>query len=234
MKNSDKSKYVIVKDLMKHRLTDAIKCTESAKKELNFSKDSLDKVVRKGTLVRQEFMDLVDKELNYVWKEAKVKSQEKIDWNIQKRKVKTTQNGTHKDVLVGDEELERYEKEMSDNNSDKSEDKAIVYAGIKINKKENDILCLPPDHAIFPKVDLEEFDTEMEKCVIKCIWQAKNEERKAEDMKVREEASEEDDDAHKVILDSRSLNFRNMLPTDFKNNKRIVIPDAHDDPEEIK
>ena len=63
MKNSDKSretKYHIVKDLMKYRLRDAIKSTESAKKELNISKDNLTIIVRKGTLVRQEFMDLVE------------------------------------------------------------------------------------------------------------------------------------------------------------------------------
>ena len=57
-------------------------------------------------------------------------------------------------------------------------------------------------------------------------------------MKVMEEASEEvsatNSDAHKVILDARSLDFRNILPSDFKNNKRVTIPDMHDDPEEIR
>ena len=135
-------------------------------------------------------MDLVDKEVNHVRKEAKVKSQEKINWNIQKHKGKVSpENGTHKGVLVGDIELGNFEKEKG--GTTKSEAEAVVYAGIKVNKKENDILCLPPDHTIYPKVDIEEFDTDMEKCVIKCVWQAKNEERKAEEKKAREEASDE-------------------------------------------
>ena len=50
---------------------------------------------------------------------------------------------------------------------------------------------MPPDHAIFPKVNMEEFDTEMEKCVIKCIWQANKEQRKAEEEKAMKEVSEE-------------------------------------------
>ena len=70
------------------------------------------------------------------------------------------------------------------------------------------------------------------------MWETNREERKAEQMKVMEEASEEvsatNSDAHKVILGARSLDFRNILPSDFKNNKRVTIPDMHDDPEEIR
>ena len=73
MKSCDKSrnaKYDIVKDLMKHKLKNAIKSARIAKIELEESKVNLSKVVRKATFVRSEFMDLVDKELNTVWKES--------------------------------------------------------------------------------------------------------------------------------------------------------------------
>ena len=55
-----------------------------------------------------------------------------------------------------------------------SDEKAVIYAGIKVSKAEEAILCLPPDHTTFPKVNIEDFDTDMEKCVIKCKWQARN------------------------------------------------------------
>ena len=67
LKRSDKSreaKYKVVKDLMKHKLEDAVKCIKAAKAELNVSKVNLTKVVRNRTFVRIEFMELVDKELN--------------------------------------------------------------------------------------------------------------------------------------------------------------------------
>ena len=82
LKCSDKSreaKYTIVKDLMKHKLNDAMKCTKSAKTELNNSKTNLTKVVRKGTFVRNEFMELVDKEIKYIWHQLKEKNREKVD-----------------------------------------------------------------------------------------------------------------------------------------------------------
>ena len=69
-KSSDKArdaKYEIVKDFMKHKYSDAVKCIKSTKRELAISKDNLSKVVRGGTLVRKEFMETVDKEVRIVF-----------------------------------------------------------------------------------------------------------------------------------------------------------------------
>ena len=60
---------------------------------------------------------------------------------------------------------------------------SVVYAGIKVDKNEEEILSLPPDHAVFPKIDIEDFETEMEKCMIKCHWEAKNTHRNIESKK---------------------------------------------------
>ena len=185
------AKYLVVKDLMKHKMNDALKCIKTAKKELKKSNDNLSKIVRKGTIVRNEYMELVDKELNEAWTEAKTKNEEKVTWNIHKHKDTFTNNdGTFKGVFIGDKELEALEKEP-DTAAKQCESKAVVYAGIKVTKNEEDILTLPPDHAIFPRVDIEEFDTEMEKCNIKCQWEVNKEERMFEQKKAREEASEE-------------------------------------------
>ena len=217
------------------------KCTKFAKTELNSSRENLNSVVRKGTFVRKEFMEVVDKELNHVWNEAKEKNEEKVNWNIKKHKVvDDIDEGTFKGILVGDIDLENLEEEIIVAEKNEFKDKAVVYAGIEINEKENDILCLPPDHTVFPKVDIEEFDTEMEKCIIKCTWEANKEQRRSEEKKAKEEASEKvkpnDEEENNKLYDDRtkSLDFRNLKPTDFKNNKRIVIPDANDDPEEIR
>ena len=239
-KSSDKSreaKYDIVKDLMKHKLKDAIKCTKTARTELNISKDNLTKVVSRGTFVRNDFMELVDKELQNVWSEAKMKSGEKVSWNKGKHKiVQDNLKGSFKGVLVGDSELENLETNLVSTEKTELKVKAVVYAGIKIKSNEEDILSFPPDYATFPKVDIEEFDTDMEKCVIKCTWEANKEQRKSEEKKgleERDEATAEDKEDIN-ILDMKTLDFRNLKPTDLKNNKRIVIPDLFDDPEEIR
>ena len=117
---------------------------------------------------------------------------------------------------------------------------AIVYGGIKVNKKEEEILNLPPDHTTFPKVVVEEFNTDMEKCVIKCNWQHMKEQRQFEEKKALEEASEEiksnDEETYNKVYDNekKSLDMRNIKPTDFKNNKRVVLPELNDDSVEIK
>ena len=76
-KNSDRSRdaeYSIVKDLMKHRYKDVLKSVQTARKNNFVSKENLSKVVRRGTLVRNEYMEMVDKEVKCVWNNAKKKN----------------------------------------------------------------------------------------------------------------------------------------------------------------
>jgi hypothetical protein len=70
-KGTRKDKYDIVKDLMKHKKKDAIKCIPISKKDLNKSNTKLSKVVRKGTIAREAFMEVVDTELNFEWETGK-------------------------------------------------------------------------------------------------------------------------------------------------------------------
>ena len=137
-------------------------------------------------------MELVNSEIDTLWNESKEKNSEKVDRNVQKRIVKGNhQSGTVHGVLVGDRELKDLEKEILATEKNENSEEAIVYAGIEINKNEKDILCLPPDFTVFPKIDIEEFNTDMEKCVIKCNWEANREQREAEEKKAMEEVSEE-------------------------------------------
>ena len=64
-KRSDK--YDIIKDLMKHKKKDAIRCIKISKQNLKKSNTKLSKVVRKGTIAREAFMELVNVELNNEW-----------------------------------------------------------------------------------------------------------------------------------------------------------------------
>jgi hypothetical protein len=76
----------IIKDLMKHKMIDAENCIKESREELNQSKKHLDNVVRKGTYVRREYMEIVNRELNLMWKEGKDKQKNKIDWAMKKHK----------------------------------------------------------------------------------------------------------------------------------------------------
>ena len=56
--------------------------------------------------------------------------------------------GIFKGILVGDTELENYEKEIESTEKSETKNSAVVYAGIKLDKKEEEILTLPPDHIV--------------------------------------------------------------------------------------
>ena len=55
-------KYAIVKDLMKHKMNNAETYLRQVEQNRKESKLNLSTVIREGTIVRREFMDLVDTE----------------------------------------------------------------------------------------------------------------------------------------------------------------------------
>ena len=62
--------------------------------------------------------------------------------------------------MVGDKLLEELETR---NKATEKEIKASVYANIKVTKEQEEILLLPPEHQTFPKLDIEEFETDLAK-----------------------------------------------------------------------
>ena len=117
-------KYDIVKDLMKHKMKDSVRCLKISKQNLNNSKSCLSKTVRKGTIAREAFMEIVDNELNYEWKTGKNKMKDKISWAVHKYKGEKEPEKVFNGILVGDEELENFE---SNNEALKQVMKASVY-----------------------------------------------------------------------------------------------------------
>ena len=178
-KSGDKSrstKYRIVKDLMKHKLDDSIKCIKNARVDLKKSNENLSKIVRKGTFVRYEFMEVVDKEIKSIWKNNKSKNQKKVKWANYKREEKEPAPDTIKGVIVDDKGLEELETELKKPNE--PENKAVILGGVKVDKYEEKVLMIPPNHTTYPKINVEEVKTELEKCVIKCRWNDVNEQTK--------------------------------------------------------
>ena len=71
---------------------------------------------------------------------------------------------------------------------------------------------------------MEEFETELEKCDIKCRWETNREERKREDENVnkeREDPKVTDEDSTSINrvfnLKTKSLDLRNLRATDFQS-----------------
>ena len=70
-----KAQKKIIKTTMMSKLIDARKKSKKLKFELDLSKKKLNKVVRKGTLVRIKFMEVVKEETESTWKIEKEKAE---------------------------------------------------------------------------------------------------------------------------------------------------------------
>ena len=125
-------KYQLVKDFMKHKMTDAEKHLKQVTNDHKKSKEILSKVIREGTIVRKEFMDTVDIEVNKVWKDGKKKNDNKTNELVKKFVKEETLPEEHLGVYISDNKLDDIEKEMRDEN-----DKPAIYAGIE-NNENND------------------------------------------------------------------------------------------------
>ena len=132
-KGTREDKYDIVKCLMKKKQNDAEKCVKMSKHKLNESKTSLNKTVRKETIAREEFMEIVDIELNNEWKSGKSKTNDKVDQAVRKYCSKPKPEEVFKGVIVSDKLLEEYETNIKASENDT---KATVYCYIKINKEQ--------------------------------------------------------------------------------------------------
>ena len=70
--------------------------------------------------------------------------------------------------------------------------------------------------------------------MIKCKWEANKEQRKLKEKKAIDEVSEnirsddkEDEEICNKVYDTETkcLDFRNVRATEFRNNKRVILPE---------
>ena len=272
---------------MKHKMNDAEDYLKQVTKDLGDRKENLSKVVRENTVVRREYMDIVNIEVNKVWKDGKNKNENKANELVRKFIKEETIPEMHLGVLVSDEKLDEYEMNVNRNikskndepaiyagidnedetanyaenvNDDKqdkpaiyagmdnndelanhaenviiNEDKPAIYAGIEgITVEQKELLMMPPNHRVYPRLELESFETELEKAGIKATWEKLSENRNNEEHFKELETGETKESLKVFDEDTKTVNFRNLKATDFKNNKRINIVEENDDKEEIR
>ena len=102
---------------------------------------------------------------------------------------------------------------MKDKHED-GKDKVLIYGGIKdFNEDQKEVLQLPPNHRTYPKLKLDDFKTELEKCVIKANWQKTNEQRRQEEVNKKNENDDDTDDLPNET--KNTINFTNLRATDL-------------------
>ena len=170
-------------------------------------------------------MKLVKEETENLWNVEKKKTNRKINFN--KEKI-VDEPKEVLGVLVGDNELQEFKE--TNENSENCENH-VVYANIALNVREKQLLNHPPDHAIYPKIDLEMIETEIDKGNVKCVW-SENKENIENEAKKKE--AEDDGDHEPSIRQEGYHDFGKKPSTDWKSNKRVVIPEDLDEENEIR
>ena len=79
---------------------------------LQDSKDNLKSAVRVGTIVRREFMDLVDREINKVWKDGKKKNENEAYQLEKKHIIKEPDSDVYSGVFISGKKLDDIEIEL--------------------------------------------------------------------------------------------------------------------------
>ena len=74
------------------------------------------------TIVREQFMFIVDREVSRIWKEGKIRIQNKAEFLAKKFLPVKTEPEVHKGIIVGDKLLEETEDKHED-----GKDKVPIY-----------------------------------------------------------------------------------------------------------
>ena len=196
-------------------------------------------------------MVVVDREINKVWKDDKKRIDNKIKELIRKYVDEEVTPDIHLGVCIGDDILDRIERkyhEKTENDKpanyvgiektgkvENENDKPAIYAGIDgITSEQKDILMMNPNHRLFPRLNLEMFETELEKSEIKAKWEKARAEKATEAHYKAKETGENVKTTKVYDVETKSLDFRNLKATDMKYNTRVKIQDFNDDEEAIR
>ena len=139
--DKEKVKKHIGSDLMLRKYIDAKKSVALSKKQLGQSRKILNTVLRKGTLVRDEYMKLLAHEIQFIWNQERSKNYNKI--NMTKAKKANEIVDEIDGIAISNKALE----EIVVENDDKANtaDDIVVYDNVEVNPEEAKILSLPPN-----------------------------------------------------------------------------------------
>ena len=210
---------------MKIKRLDCRKIVALDVKDATKKRIDLNKVVRINTYAREAFDDVLKKENENVWYKGKLSNRDTVNWLDKKYNILDEVIHTFEGVVISDLAIEEFDK-----NKIASVEVPKIFGGIEnVTEGMKEILELPPKFTLHTRIDMENFQTDLEKSAIKLRWDLMNKDDNKDNIKADEiEKKEFYDDETKV------MNFQFKKATDFKLNKRIKIPEPLETNEEVK
>ena len=135
--------------------------------------------------------------------------------------------GCYRDIRIGDKELEVIE----DEEQEMKKRKVPIYGGVEVEESATKPLQNHPKLALWPKLDMTNIMTEVEKGCVKWSWaemSKKKTEEEEETIIVNDESEgtqHEDATGTTTASDSYTVDLRKIRVTKLPTNRRAIIPD---------
>ena len=111
---------------------------------------------------------------------------------------------------------------------------ARCYGGVELTDDEKKVLCLPPNFAVYEKVDVTSCEAQIEKGLAKLRWSAlRNEKEQGNEREQQSRGEEKEERAWPFDLKNGVFDLRYLRPTDLPFNRRVYLPNALQDDKEI-
>ena len=171
-----------------------------------------------------EYCRIAEGEATRQWESQRKMMKEKVN-HLEKtyKPWKREVQGRLKDICIGDTELEQLEHQ----NDDRRKREAAVYGGVKISEPTRQLLRYQPKLAVWPKLDMTNIMTEVEKGCAKRRWGEMSKIQNG-DCEMNEAIDEtEEEMASTRVYDSRecTVNLLKMRVTQLPTNKRVIVPE---------
>ena len=214
-----KDTLILEKSIMRRKVVDSRKVFHETRVKMRNSKSNLSEMIREKTIARRHFMKIVNDEVTLVWNDENAKNALKFMKSWERVKSRNEVPDIVEGVNIGNDTIEE-----DDNRKEPFE--CLVFDNIELSESEKEILAMPPDHAIFADVNLEEVSTEIEKCIITSNW---DKIRKDQEHQAQLVALESDQSYQPPSSSIGKLSLAQKRATDWEANKRVNIPVIDDE-----
>jgi len=214
-KEKEEKKRNFVRAIMNLKVKDAEESANVEDYKYHRSKRNLNNDINENTFrkFRQFYTTVAEDE----WKKEKKKLDSKLKHLEQKHKTKGEADDTVRNIKVSDKAL----------GPEKPLPEPAVYNVEKetISENVNKVLKLHPKLAVANPIKMVEVKTEIQKCFYKQRLSMKNQEERILMDETEEEAEEKERKSHELVdVDTNTINFNKLRPTDIPTNKTVGVP----------
>ena len=219
VKNDTKRDEKTIVRMMKRKVEDAKKEERIAKYENIICRREYRENIVQGDFGNEEFEDLAKQIVERLWfvKMKQIRKSVEEKKNLYKKKKNISDVN---DIRIADENLTNEEKEPI-------EVKPVVYDNIEITDNMKAALTLPPGFMLYPKIDMEEIETEFEKGFSKaryCLMSKNENNNSEEDTEENSDGNNNYEEPGVFEIDKGTVNLNLLKVTDIPTVRRLLPP----------